>query len=79
METNSLAKLGNSGHFHSPLLAKLGNYRFPSVKETPDEREPDLMIQELPIFKKRKFHGTTQSGKEKNANFEKGGKAYTAS
>ena len=74
-EINSLTKLGNSGHLSSPLLAKTGNYRFFSVKEIPDEREPDLIIEEFPIFKKKKFPG--QRNQKKNANFEKGGETFT--
>ena len=53
METNSLAKIGNSGQLSSPLLAKSGNYRPPAVKEIPDEGE----FEELLIFRKRKFLG----------------------
>ena len=49
METNSLAKISNSGQFSSPLLAKSGNYRPPSVEKIPDEGE----FEELPIFKKK--------------------------
>ena len=52
MEINSLTKLGNSGYLHSTLLAKSGNYRFPSVKKLPGEKEPDLIIQEFRTLKK---------------------------
>ena len=52
METNWLTEINSSGRFPLPLLVKTGNYRSFSVKEIPDEGEPDSIIEEFPIFKK---------------------------
>ena len=65
MKTNSLNKLGNSRHPSSPLLAKRGNYQFPSVEKMPDEGEPDSIIEELPTFRKRKFPGQRNRERKK--------------
>ena len=68
IETNSLAKLRNSGHLFSPLLAKTGNYRFFSVKKVPDEKEPDSMIE---IFPRQR------NQEKKKHEWKKGGKTFT--
>ena len=70
METNSLTEIGNSKQPSSPLLAKSGNYRPPSVEEIPDEGE----LEELPIFRKRKLPGQRNKERKKARILKKGEK-----
>ena len=70
METNSLTGISNSGQLFSPLLAKSGNYRPPSVEEIPDEGE----FEELPIFKKKKLLGLRSQEQRRARILKKGGK-----
>ena len=70
METNSLAKISNSGQFSSPLLAKSGNYRPPSVEKIPDEGK----LEELLKFKKRKFLGQRNKERKRTLILKKGEK-----
>ena len=65
-ETDSLTKLGNSGHPFSPLLAKTGNYQPPSVEEIPDEGESDS--------RKKKFPGQRNKERKKARISKRGGK-----
>ena len=61
METNSLTEVNNSKQFSSPLLAKSGNYRPPSVEKIPNEGE----FEEFPTFKKNKLPGQRNKERKK--------------
>ena len=59
----------------SSLIAKSSNCQLLSVKEIPDEGEPDQIIKELPTFKKRKFPGQ-RSQERKKARILKRGEEF---
>ena len=65
METNSLAKVSNSGQFSSFLIAKSGNYRPFSVENLPDEGE----FEEFLIFKKKDNPPDNATKNEKEREF----------
>ena len=71
-ETKLLAKLKNSGHPSSPLLAKSNNYQPPSVEEIPDEGKRDLIIEKFPTSKKRKFPGQRNQERRKAKTLKRG-------
>ena len=57
------------------MITKSSNYQFPSVKEIPDEKKPDPIIEELPTNKKRKFPGQ-RSQERKKARILKRGEEF---